>query len=81
HAGIDIAPNEALQWITRHPAWALGIEARVGTLEAGKDADVVIWDRDLFSVYANAEKVFIDGRLVHDRDQPKPRWSDFEVQP
>jgi hypothetical protein len=43
-------------------------------------ADVVVWDRDPFSVYAHAEKVFIDGALLFDRDNPKmsPR-SDFEL--
>jgi len=52
----------------------------VGTLENGKMADVVVWDRDPFSVYAHAEKVFIDGALLYDRDNPKlsPR-SDFEL--
>ena len=51
-----------------------------GTLENGKDADVVIWDGDPFSVYTHAEKVFIDGALLFDRDDPKlsPR-SDFEI--
>jgi hypothetical protein len=42
--------------------------------------DVVLWDGDPLSVYAHAEKVFIDGALIYDRNNPKlsPR-SDFEV--
>ncbi|HNM14837.1 MAG TPA: amidohydrolase, partial [bacterium] len=42
-----------------------------GTLEAGKRADVVIWSRDPFSVYAHAEKVYIDGALTYDRRDPR----------
>jgi imidazolonepropionase-like amidohydrolase len=77
-AGMTIAPERAVRWITANPAKALGIADRVGTLEKGKMADVVIWNRDPFSVYALAEQVFIDGALVHDRSNlaPMPR-SDF----
>ena len=46
HAGIALTPAQALTWITKNPAWALGVQNRVGTLEAGKDADIVIWNRD-----------------------------------
>jgi predicted amidohydrolase YtcJ len=50
----------------------------VGTLEAGKMADVVVWNRNPFSVYALAEQVFIDGALVFDRAHPTPEpRSDF----
>ena len=50
------------------------------SLEAGKAADVVLWNRDPFSVYAKADKVFIDGALTYDRFDPKyqPK-SDFEL--
>jgi len=79
HAGVQVNEAEAIRWLTAHPAWALGIEARTGTLEAGKMADVVVWDKHPFSVYARTRKVFIDGRLRHDADAPGPAWSDFEV--
>jgi imidazolonepropionase-like amidohydrolase len=77
-AGMSITPERAIRWVTANPAKALAIEARTGTLESGKDADVVVWNRDPFSVYALAEKVFIDGALQYDRANPqsKPR-SDF----
>jgi imidazolonepropionase-like amidohydrolase len=81
HAGMNIDEARALRWITLHPAWALGIEARVGTLAAGKDADVVIWDKSPFSIYARAAKVFIDGILRHDAEKPRKAWSDFEAAP
>jgi imidazolonepropionase-like amidohydrolase len=78
--GYPITRAHAIAWMTRNPAKALGILAKTGTLEAGKMADVVVWDHDPFSVYAHAEKVFIDGALLYDRDNPKlsPR-SDFEL--
>ncbi len=80
HAGVSITEDQALRWITANPAWALGVDDQVGTLEPGKMADVVLWSRHPFSVYAQAEKVFIDGRLRHDTTAPEGApWSDFEV--
>ncbi len=79
-AGLDIAPERAIRWITANPAKALGVADRTGTLEAGKSADLVIWNRDPFSVYALAEEVFIDGALVFDRAHPTPKpRSDFSL--
>jgi imidazolonepropionase-like amidohydrolase len=78
--GLPITRAHAVSWMTSNPARALGIIDQTGTLEAGKMADVVLWDGDPFSVYAHAEKVFIDGALMFDRDNPaiSPR-SDFEL--
>jgi len=77
-AGLLIPPERAIRWLTANPAKSLGLEDRIGTLEAGKAADVVIWNRNPFSVYALADQVFIDGALTFDRAHPsaKPR-SDF----
>ncbi|MFC5571337.1 amidohydrolase [Lysobacter yangpyeongensis] len=77
-AGIDIAPEHAIQWLTQNAAKALGILDRTGTLEPGKMADVVLWNGNPFSVYAQAEQVYIDGARVYDRHDPthQPR-SDF----
>jgi imidazolonepropionase-like amidohydrolase len=79
-AGLEVSDEAALRWITAHPAWLIGVEERVGTLEPGKDADVVIWSGPPLSVYARAELVFIEGELVYDRSSPDlyPR-SDFEL--
>lgn len=79
-AGIDVTRDQALRWITANPAWALGIDDRVGTLETGKNADLVIWSEDPFSVYSHTDQVFIDGALVYDRQRAdrQPR-SDFEL--
>ncbi|HWA90635.1 MAG TPA: amidohydrolase [Rhizomicrobium sp.] len=78
--GITITRAHAVAWMTRNPAKALGILDKTGTLESGKMADVVVWNRDPFSVYAQAEKVFVDGALLYDRDNPQlsPR-ADFEL--
>ncbi|GJL93997.1 MAG: amidohydrolase [Hyphococcus sp.] len=79
-AGIDVEPKDAIAWITAHPAKSMGILDQTGTLEAGKAADVVLWSGNPFSVYAKAEKVYIDGALMYDRDDParSPRM-DFEI--
>ena len=76
--GMAITPEHAIRWVTANPAQALGVDDRTGTLEAGKMGDVVIWNRDPFSVYALAEQVFVDGALLFDRAHPaaNPR-SDF----
>ena len=77
-AGLQLAEDDALRWITHNPAWALGIDHEVGTLESGKRGDVVVWDRHPFSVYARARWVFIDGALRYDAGSPQT-WSDFSI--
>ncbi len=62
--------EEALKMITINPAWIVGIDDRVGSIEVGKDADLVIWDKHPLSTYARAEKVFIDGTLFFDSSLP-----------
>jgi imidazolonepropionase-like amidohydrolase len=67
-AGLKITPEHAIRWLTANAARALGVADQVGTLEAGKQADVVVWNGNPFSVYAKAEEVFIDGALRFDRN-------------
>lgn len=78
--GVDISPEVAISWITANPAKAMGVFDDTGTLEAGKMADVVVWNQNPFSVYAKAEQVYIDGALMYDRSDParSPRM-DFEI--
>ena len=79
-AGIKIERTDAIRWITINPAKALGIDKATGSIEAGKNADVVIWSGDPFSVYSRAERVFIDGALVYDRnDSSKQPRRDFTL--
>jgi imidazolonepropionase-like amidohydrolase len=62
--------EEALRMITLNAAWIIGIDDRVGSIDVGKDADLVIWDGYPLSSYGVPEKVFIDGELYFDRTQP-----------
>jgi imidazolonepropionase-like amidohydrolase len=59
--------QEALQMITLNPAWIIGVDDRVGSIDVGKDADLVIWNSYPLSSYALAEKVLIDGEVFFDR--------------
>ena len=70
-AGINIAPEEAIRWITSNAARALGVAESVGTLESGTMADIAVWDGNPFSVYSRVQRVFIDGALVFDRADPE----------
>jgi imidazolonepropionase-like amidohydrolase len=69
-AGITLDRTDAIRWLTINPARALGIDKVTGSLEPGKNADVVIWSGDPFSVYTRADHVFVDGALVYDRRDP-----------
>ncbi|MFC3052488.1 amidohydrolase [Kordiimonas pumila] len=77
-AGVEISKAEAWQWLSLNPAKSLGIDQLTGSLEAGKDADVVVWSTDPFSVYAKADLTFVDGAIVYDRTETPP-VSDFEL--
>lgn len=70
--GLDIPEEEAIAWITRNPAAAMAIDDVTGTLESGKNADVVLWSGNPFSVYAKAERVWVDGALMYDRTAENP---------
>jgi imidazolonepropionase-like amidohydrolase len=72
-AGMKIDRADAVRWFTLNPARALGIDKVTGSLEAGKNADVVIWNGDPFSVYAKAERVFLDGADIYDRAKKQPQ--------
>ncbi len=79
-AGMTITEADAVKWLSINPAKALGIDKVTGSIERGKNADVVVWSADPFSVYAHAERVFVDGALLYDRTDPakQPR-RDFVV--
>jgi imidazolonepropionase-like amidohydrolase len=78
--GFNISDAEVIKWLTYNPAKALGIDAKTGSLRAGKMADVVLWNGNPLSVYARPDKVWIDGALMFDASNPKIRpVSDFEL--
>ncbi|NYZ63472.1 amidohydrolase [Luteimonas deserti] len=77
-AGVEIAPEHAIRWLTENAAKSLGVLEHTGTLTPGKMGDVVLWSGNPFSVYALAEQVWIDGAHVYDRTDPaRQPVSDF----
>ena len=78
-AGLKISDEAALRWITLNPAWMMGVDDRTGSLEPGKMADVVLWDRQPFSVYARAQRVWADGVVTYDARTGPADVSDFEL--
>jgi imidazolonepropionase-like amidohydrolase len=64
-----MSETEALAMVTLNPAKQLGIDNRVGSIEVGKDADLVIFDKFPLSDYAKVQKVLIDGTVYFDRDK------------
>lgn len=76
-AGLAITREQAIRWITQNVAQAIGMGDKIGSLEPGKNADLVIWSGDPFSSFSRAEQVFIDGVLRHDVRQPFQPDSDF----
>ncbi|MGN6500013.1 MAG: amidohydrolase [Tsuneonella sp.] len=78
--GIAIPDADVVRWFTLNAAHALGIDGVTGSLESGKMADVVLWNGNPLSVYSRPEKVWVDGALMYDADNPKMRpVSDFEL--
>jgi imidazolonepropionase-like amidohydrolase len=64
-----LSHDEALKLVTLNPAIQLGIDKRVGSIDAGKDADLVIYNHDPLSAYAVVQKTLIDGRVYFDRQR------------
>jgi imidazolonepropionase-like amidohydrolase len=62
--------EEALKMITLNAAWIIGVDDKVGSIDVGKDADLVLWDGYPLSSSAVPEKVFIDGDVYFDRALP-----------
>lgn len=67
YGGVE--PAEALKFVTINAAKQLGIADRVGSIEAGKDADLVLWSGNPLSVASRAEQTWIDGRKYFDRTE------------
>jgi imidazolonepropionase-like amidohydrolase len=62
--------EEALKMVTLNAAWIIGVDDKVGSIDVGKDADLVIWDGYPLSSYGVPSKVFIDGDTYFDRSLP-----------
>src|SRR5688500_8338120 len=63
--------EEALKFVTLNPAKQLRIDRWVGSLEAGKHTDLVVWSGDPLSVRSRCEETWIDGRKYFDRDDDR----------
>ena len=75
-----VAPAEALKFVTLNPAKQLRIESRVGSVEVGKDADLVVWSGDPLAITSRVEQTWIDGRCYFDReDDLQARHRDASV--
>jgi hypothetical protein len=74
----DLSREEALKMITINPAMQLGIDKRVGSIDVGKDADLVIYNHDPLSAYAVVQKTLIDGRVYFDRTRDIAERADRE---
>ena len=64
-----VSEEEALKFVTINPATMLHVQNRVGSIKVGKDADLVVWSTDPLSIYAVAEKTFVDGICYWDIDK------------
>ncbi len=72
-----LTDDEALALVTINPAKQLRIDNRVGSLEAGKDADLVVWTHHPLSAYAIVDRAYIDGTVYYDRRADERRLTDL----
>jgi len=75
-----VTEDEALKMVTLNPAIQLGIDKRTGSIDVGKDADVVVWSAHPLSVYAHPEMTFVDGELLFDRQADIARRPALEAE-
>lgn len=64
-----VSEEDALKMVTLNPAKALHVSDKVGSIKAGKDADLVLWSDHPLSIYAKAEKTIVDGTVYFDREK------------
>jgi imidazolonepropionase-like amidohydrolase len=72
-----LTEDEALALVTINPAKQLRVDGRVGSLEIGKDADVVVWNHHPLSNYAIVDRVYIDGQKYYDRQDDQKRLTEL----
>ena len=65
----DLSDDEALAMVTINPAWQLGIDDRVGSIEVGKDADLAVFSDPPLSIYTRVDLTFVDGVARFDRER------------
>jgi imidazolonepropionase-like amidohydrolase len=75
-----VTEEEALKMVTLNPAIQLAIDKRTGSIDVGKDADVVVWSAHPLSVYAHPDMTFVDGELLFDRQADIARRPQLEAE-
>jgi imidazolonepropionase-like amidohydrolase len=78
YAGMS--EEEAWKMVTINPAKMLHLDNRTGSIKSGKDADVVVWSAHPLSVYAKAEKTFVDGILFFDIEKDAERREQIKAE-
>lgn len=73
-----LTETEALKLVTLNPAKALRIDDKVGSIQVGKVADLVLWSDNPLSIYAKANKTIIDGQIYFDREQDEKLREDIK---
>lgn len=76
----DVSEEDAWKFVTLNPAKILHIDDRVGSLKAGKDADVVVWSDHPLSIYAKAEMTFVDGIKYFDREEDLKKRDEIQTE-
>jgi imidazolonepropionase-like amidohydrolase len=75
-----LTETEALKLVTLNPAKMLHIDDKVGSIQVGKVADLVIWTDNPLSIYAKADKTIIDGQIYFDREQDAKLREDIKTE-
>jgi imidazolonepropionase-like amidohydrolase len=75
-----LSETEALSLITINPARQLGVADRIGSIEVGKDADLVIYDRHPLDNFAVVQQTFVDGKLYFDIEGDRERQQAIEAE-
>jgi len=73
--------DDALRAVTLTPAEVFGVADRIGSLQAGRDANVVIWSGDPFEFSTNAERVFVRGREYTQMDRQELLTERYKILP
>jgi imidazolonepropionase-like amidohydrolase len=76
YAGVS--EEDALKMVTLNPAKLLRLDDRMGSIKVGKDADVVLWNNHPLSIYARAEKTYVDGVAYYDLERDNQLRADLE---
>ncbi len=72
----QLSPEDALKLVTLNPAKQLRIDARTGSIEVGKDADLALWNADPLSAFTRCEMTFVDGVRRFDIEEDQALWAE-----